>query len=160
ILADRDVGERAQSQHENQQADDDRQHRFFDEDIGEVHRVPGCSMFLGRRVRTVGRLYAVVDPDRHTALELDLAAADDLHTLVESLEDRDLIATSGPGVSTRSGLGTRASTCTLRVSLSTFGLIALTVPANVLPGNASSMRVTFWPVRSSARSFCGRWKST
>src|SRR5207249_507916 len=64
---------------------------------GEVHRVPGCSMFLGRRVRTVGRLYAVVDPDRYTALELDLAAADDLHTLVESLQDRDLIATSGTG---------------------------------------------------------------
>src|SRR5437016_6141516 len=54
-------------------------------------------MLLGRRIRTVGRLHAVVDADRRTALELDLSAGDDLDALVEALEDRDLIPARGPG---------------------------------------------------------------
>src|SRR5207244_6981511 len=57
--------------------------------FGEVHRSALArrdSMLLGRRIRTVGRLHAVVDADRRTALELDLSAGDDLDALVEALE--------------------------------------------------------------------------
>jgi len=54
-----------------------------------------CSCGVGFGL--LARLHAVVDPDRRAALQLDLAAGDDFDTLVESLEDRDLITTGRPG---------------------------------------------------------------
>src|SRR6185437_4893861 len=71
----------------------DRQHRLVDEQVGELHGVR--SMFLRRGVRAIGRLHAVVDRDRCTVLQLDLAAGH--HLVPASMPLR--IATWSPRVS-------------------------------------------------------------
>src|SRR3989442_15700721 len=55
------------------------------------------SVFLRFGVRTVRRLHLVVDRDRRTDLELDLAAGDDFAAFVESFVHRNSIATCRTG---------------------------------------------------------------
>src|SRR6185369_15343105 len=54
-------------------------------------------MFLWARIRTVRRLHFVVDRDRRTALELDLAARDDFRAFTQAGEDGHLVAARGTG---------------------------------------------------------------
>jgi len=65
-----------------------------------------------------------------------------------------------PGSSWRLALGTVASTCTLRVAASTLGLIEVTLPGKATPGQASALRLSFWPTDRPASCFCGTKKST
>src|SRR4029077_10034097 len=108
ILAHRDVNERAKPEDQDQQADDDREDRLPDEGVGEVHGKTAALLFLWSRIRAIGRMHTILrpardtpsylgDPARHTALELDLPARDDLGPLLEPLQDRDLISPFRPG---------------------------------------------------------------
>jgi len=65
-----------------------------------------------------------------------------------------------PGSNCCFGLETVASTCTLRVAASTFGLIALILPLKAWPGKVSTVRFTTWPTASPASCCWGRAKST
>src|ERR1019366_6137381 len=52
-----------------------------------------CALvFLRSRVRAVGWLHRVVDRDRCAVLQFQLAAADDLLALLQTLQDGDLVA--------------------------------------------------------------------